>query len=91
VTTRRETGTAAPEYGRAINYGRSVLAARGFLVPWMLTAEGHDSKHVLHRLRAKGEAVQIQGSTLHVRPDVAEALERVLEAYDDERRKTDGA
>lgn len=70
-------------YGAAIGLARKLLATHGVLVHWQLVAEGHDGKHVMHRLRESGEAIAVLGSTLHARPDVAERIEALIR---DERR-----
>lgn len=72
------TGSRAPAYGAAIAYAREVLLTEGVVAPWQLTAQRHASGHVLDRLRRTGEAVQIRGTTLHARPDVAEKIESAI-------------
>jgi hypothetical protein len=67
-------------YGSVIAEARRILAEEGVLPTWRLAdvrgASG--SGHALQRLVAQGKAVQVRGSTLYARPDVAARIEELL-------------
>jgi hypothetical protein len=67
-------------YGSVIRTARAILATEGVLPTWRLTAHrgASGSGHALKRLVESGEAVQVRGTTLYARPDVAARIEAAI-------------
>jgi len=66
------------KYGSVIGEARRLLEEKGVCTTWELARVRSGSGHALKRLVGMGEAVQVRGSTLYARPDVAKAIESAI-------------